>query len=99
MRLSPSLARTWWQLRILHPKRRLGERWRDDGQYPDEEHETTSYLVDQDIWSPFIVFAWAQVVLNGVILVVWKRTRLIGVGVLIGALAAADRSSRALARC
>jgi hypothetical protein len=51
-------------------------------------HETTNYLVDQDIWGPFIVWAWAQVIVNGLVLVIWRRTRPVGIGVLLGALAA-----------
>lgn len=53
-----------------------------------DRHETTSYLVPQDVWSPFIALAWGQAALNGVILVFWRRTRPIGIGVLLGALAA-----------
>ncbi|WP_028642223.1 hypothetical protein [Nocardioides sp. URHA0020] len=53
-----------------------------------DRHETTDYVVSQDIWSPFIVAAWIQVVVNGVILVPWKRTRPAGLGVLLGAAAA-----------
>lgn len=54
-----------------------------------QDHETTNYLVPQDIWAPFIVVAWAQAVANGLVLAVWKRTRVAGVGVLLGAAAAA----------
>lgn len=50
-----------------------------------QDHESTNYLVPQDIWAPFIVVAWAQAVVNGLVLSVWKRTRVAGVGVLLGA--------------
>jgi hypothetical protein len=53
-----------------------------------DRHDTTDYVVPQDIWFPFIVAAWAQVVVNGIVLVAWKRTRPSGFGVLLGAAAA-----------
>ena len=52
-------------------------------------HETTDYVVSQDIWFPFCVAAWAQAVVNGLLLLTWKRSRGVGFGVLLGALAAA----------
>ena len=53
-----------------------------------DRRETTDYVVSQDIWFPFIVAAWVQVVVNGAVLVAWKRTRPAGLGVLLGAAAA-----------
>jgi hypothetical protein len=53
-----------------------------------EDRETTDYIVNQDLWFPLMLAVWAQAVVNGLILVAWKRTRTAGVGVLLGAVAA-----------
>lgn len=53
-----------------------------------DRHDSTDYVVDQDIWFPFMVAAWAQLVVNGILLAAWKRTRAAGLGVLLGSGAA-----------
>lgn len=52
-------------------------------------HAGTDYVVDQDIWMPLMRAVGAQAVINGLILVLWPRTRRVGVGVLLGTAGAA----------
>lgn len=53
-----------------------------------KQNEVTDYLVPQDIWFPFMVALVAQALVNGVLLTLWPRTRLIGVGILVGSVIA-----------
>lgn len=54
-----------------------------------DRHDTTDYLVSQDVWAPFTLLVLVQALVNGLGLVAWKRSRTIGLGVLLGTVAAA----------
>lgn len=48
-----------------------------------------NYISVQDIWFPILMAVWIQAVVNGVLLMLWRRSRPAGLGILLGALVAA----------
>jgi hypothetical protein len=49
-----------------------------------DRHDTTDYLVPQDAWEPFTLLVLGLALVNGLVLVAGKRSRAIGLGVLLG---------------
>jgi hypothetical protein len=43
-----------------------------------------NYLVPQDIWAPLLFYVGLQCLANGVVMTLRKRSRALGVGILIG---------------
>src|SRR4051812_1808144 len=43
-----------------------------------------NYLIPQDIWAPLLFYAGLQCLANGLVMTLWKRSRALGVGILIG---------------
>jgi hypothetical protein len=54
----------------------------------NSSHGFENYIVTQDFWEPFVFAMWAQAALNGLVLLAWKATRRVGLGVLLGTAAA-----------
>ncbi len=52
------------------------------------EDQTSADSFTQDVWGPFLVLLWSLGAVNGALLVAWSPTRRIGLGVLVGTLAA-----------
>ncbi len=53
-----------------------------------EDHETTNYLLPQDIWLPFMTLVLGQSLVNGLLLLTSPRVRRIGAGLLLGTMGA-----------
>jgi hypothetical protein len=56
--------------------------------YYNDSHGYETYIVDQEFWEPFVLVMWTQAIVNGLVLLPWRKTRRVGLGILVGTVCA-----------